>query len=128
MSSPVAIQRNTSFTVFNAALGDVSSQVFALFAKPIEPHWVTLLAQWGGESGQIDVYFGVLGPAPVQTLANTNSATMAASIVWGPSAGHVTAPNVQLNLQAPAAQFVQFIVTGVSGSPPPGVSASAIVM
>lgn len=115
-TSTVGTQRNAPFTVFNNTQDNSTSSIFALFGKPLFPHYITFLPTFPSSvTCRVDAYLGVLGPAPVQSQANTDSATMAASIVWGASAGNTSTSGTPITIKEETAQFVKFVISSYSG-------------
>jgi hypothetical protein len=117
----VGTQRNMTFTVFNNAQANGDSSVFALFSKPIEPHYITFLPTFPASvtAARVDVYLGTLGPAPNPLSTATDSTKLAPSINWGASEGHTAASGVPVRISGIVAQFVKFTISGYSG---PGVA------
>jgi hypothetical protein len=120
-----ALIRSKSETVFNVAQANGDSVIFALFSKPINAHNVTGQFTFPASvtAGQIDMYFGVLGPQPVQSQANQDSTKMTAPIVWEPSAGHTTTSGTPITATpSSAAQFVKFTISSIAVPAPATIS------
>lgn len=102
--------RNQPFTVFNAQTANATSSIFALFSKPIEPHYIKVTPLFlGTDTGQIDVYLGFLD--------NTNA------IQWGVSEGHSATSGVPVVVSGKPAQFVKVVLSSyAAGGSPAGIS------
>jgi hypothetical protein len=106
--------RNQPITLLNAAKANGDSPIFALFSKPIEPHYITILPVFNGAAtGTLTAYLGQLDPS--------------GNIVWEPSAGTSSTSGTPIVISGKPAQFLKVTVSSFSGSGSDSISATAVI-
>lgn len=110
----VGTLRNQAFTVFNALKANATSSIFALFAKPIEPHYISITpVMAGAATGTITAFLGQLAAD--------------GTIVFGPSAGTSAVSGTPIVISGKPAQFLKVTITGFTGTGADSISATAVV-